>query len=135
MLLENEGFTEDIRKATLVYIISHQRPIVELLNPHLKDIDAIFNNEFKGMTNVPVELNELLETRKKIIQLLQNSLTRDEKEFLLSFKGRSPVWQYLGLEGIKNLPAVKWKLINLGRMEDDKYQKAYKRLKLFIESL
>lgn len=135
LLLENEGFTEDIKKATLVYIISHKRPIVELLNPQLKDIEEIFNNEFKGMTNVPIELNELLEARTEIIQLLQNSLTKNEKEFLLSFKGKAPVWKLLGLEGIGNLPAVKWKLLNLDRMKDDKYKKTYERLKLFIESL
>ena len=33
-LLENEGFTEDLRKTFLVFLISHQRPMSELLSPH-----------------------------------------------------------------------------------------------------
>ncbi|MGH7901443.1 MAG: nucleotidyl transferase AbiEii/AbiGii toxin family protein, partial [Thermodesulfobacteriota bacterium] len=33
LLLENEGITDEIRKAFIVYLISHPRPIVELLKP------------------------------------------------------------------------------------------------------
>ena len=36
LLFGNEGLTDKIRKAFLVYLISHDRPIVELLNPNLK---------------------------------------------------------------------------------------------------
>ncbi len=50
LLLENEGLTEKIKKAFIVYLISHDRPIVEVLNPGLQDIKQIFENEFAGMT-------------------------------------------------------------------------------------
>ncbi len=33
-LLDNEGFTEDFRKTFLVYLISHHRPMSELLQPN-----------------------------------------------------------------------------------------------------
>ena len=42
-LLDNEGITDKLRKALLVYIISHPRPIAELLNPHFKDISDSYN--------------------------------------------------------------------------------------------
>lgn len=43
-LLENEGFTENLRKTFLVFLISHQRPMAELLAPHRKDIREIYED-------------------------------------------------------------------------------------------
>lgn len=48
-LLDREGITEQLRKALLVYIISHPRPIAELLNPHFKDITGLYEGEFSNM--------------------------------------------------------------------------------------
>jgi len=50
LLLENEGLTEDIRKAFVVYLASHNRPINELLNPNLLDIKDMYEANFVGMT-------------------------------------------------------------------------------------
>lgn len=58
-LLDNEGLTDDLRKALLIYIISHNRPISELLKPVFKDIDAVYKSEFADMTEIPVSLEEL----------------------------------------------------------------------------
>ena len=55
-LYQNEGITKDLRKAFIVYLISHPRPMVELLNPNYRDIRSIFENEFLGMTQNPVKL-------------------------------------------------------------------------------
>jgi predicted nucleotidyltransferase component of viral defense system len=38
LLLENEGITDDVRIAFIGYLISHSRPIYELLNPNPIDI-------------------------------------------------------------------------------------------------
>ena len=48
LLLKNEGLTDEIRKATVVYLISHQRPISELLEPNRSDITNLYNGEFFG---------------------------------------------------------------------------------------
>ena len=37
-LLENEGLTDEIRKALLVYLSSHNRPMAELLSPQFKEL-------------------------------------------------------------------------------------------------
>jgi len=55
-------------------------------------------------------------------------LIRKEKQFLLSFKAKEPKWELLGLEGIDQLPAVRWKLHNLGRMTPAKHKAALKNL-------
>ena len=49
LLLQEEGFTEDIRKAFIVYLISHSRPMVELLDPGRQDLQRLYDQEFVGM--------------------------------------------------------------------------------------
>ncbi len=39
-----------------------------------------------------------------------------ERSFLLSVNRCEPDWSILGLPGIENLPAIKWKLLNLGKL-------------------
>jgi hypothetical protein len=57
LLLRNEGITDDIRRAFVVYLASHDRPMHELLNPTPKNIRRIYENEFAGMTVDPVALS------------------------------------------------------------------------------
>jgi hypothetical protein len=54
LLLENEGLSSDLRKTFLVYLISHHRPIAELIAPNRKNIRGIFEKEFLNMTTIPV---------------------------------------------------------------------------------
>lgn len=128
LLFENEGFTNEVRKAFLVYLISHDRPMVELLHPNQKDIKVVYYQEFAGMTNENIELKELYNTFNKLVNIINGSITLDEKEFLLSFKGKNPDWKLLGLENIETMPSVKWKLQNLEKMDLDKHKEAYQKL-------
>jgi len=134
ILLENEGLTENIRKALIVYIISHPRPIVDLLDPSEKDLTDTYDGEFKNMTADVISLSDLLEAREHMIQLVNSSLLDNEKEFLLSFKNKDPNWQLLNLDGIRELPAVRWKLINLKKMTTEKHVFAYKTLESYLFS-
>ena len=134
ILLENEGITENIRKALIVYIISHSRAIVELLNPVEKDISDLYDGEFHNMAFVSTSLESLEKTRKDLIQIVNKSLQDNEKAFLLSFKNKEPDWDFLDLEGIKELPAVRWKLQNLHKMKADKHALAYKKLESHLFS-
>ena len=45
-LYDNEGLTPELRKTFLVYLISHHRPIAEVLDPPRKDIKGIYENEW-----------------------------------------------------------------------------------------
>lgn len=131
-LLENEGLTDDLRKALLVYLSSHNRPMVELLRPQFKDITSLYEGEFASMADKDVPLTELLEVRERLVMLIHKGLTANEKSFLLSFKNRQPNWGLLGLEGVSELPAIKWKQINLAKMADDKHKAAYQKLKRIL---
>ncbi len=133
LLFENEGLTESIRKAFIVYLISHNRPIYELLAPNRIDIKHIFDNEFHGMTNTHVTLDELVTIREQLILKIKTDLTLEEKKFLLSIKKREPDWHLLGIEGIEKLPSVQWKLLNLNKMNCLQYQKALNQLQNTLE--
>lgn len=132
LLLRAEGLTTEIRKAFLVYLISHNRPISELLQPRSIDIKEVFEKEFKGMTNKPVNLKELLDTRAGLFEKMKSWLTEDERAFLLSFKQMQPNWHLLGVNHAQHLPAVKWKLQNLNKMNSEKHQQAVQKLRRVI---
>lgn len=133
LLLDNEGLTSALRKALLVYLISHPRPIAELLQPHLKDISGIYEGEFRNMADVDVPLAELLAVRRQLIDLINGKITQEEKEFLLSFKNKEPDWTLLGLDNIDKLPAVRWKRKNLSKMPAEKHANALKRLSFVLD--
>ena len=132
-LLENEGLTEEIRKALLVYLASHNRPMAELLRPQFKDISAIYAGEFANMAEMDVPLEELEAVRERLVELIHLGLTDSERRFLVSFKSRKPDWALLGLDGVSELPATKWKQINLAKMPDDKHKKALEKLESILE--
>jgi predicted nucleotidyltransferase component of viral defense system len=133
LLLENEGITDKIRKAFIAYLISHRRPSVELLKPNLKDIKSDFTGEFQGMTLVDITLEELELVREQLIKQINEVLTDEERRFLLSFKEMEPKWELLELDGIRQLPAVKWKLSNLEKMGKRKHKIAIERLKEHLQ--
>ena len=131
-LFESEGLSDDVRKALLVYLSSHNRPMAELLRPQFKDIAAIYDGEFASMAKKHVPLEELISVRERLAALIHQGLTDDERQFLLSFKKCKPEWSLLGLGGVSELPAVKWKQINLTKMSDDKHRQAFEKLEAVL---
>ena len=134
-LFDNEGLTEDLRKTFLVFLISHQRPMAELLDPHFKDISETYASEFVQMAEVEVSLKELEAVRQKLVHDLNSRMTNDEKRFLLSFKSKAPDWKLLGMENldqIASLPSVRWKMINLEQMPEKKYTLALDKLEKIL---
>ena len=131
-LFRNEGFSTQTRKAFLVYVISHPRPMIEILNPTFKDIRDVFENEFKEMVSDNVTLEELCTTREKLLSTLMEQITHEEKQFLVSVKEGIPRWDLLELEGVENLPAVRWKVVNIKKMEPSKHSKAVRKLRDYL---
>ena len=133
LLIENEGITVGIVKAFVFYLISHSRPMIEVLNPGLQDISQLFENEFAGMTAEDVKLEDLISVRSDLISKIKTSLTDEQKNFILSFKNKKPEWKLSGIDGIENYPSVKWKLMNLEKMEEKKHKEAVEKLKEYLE--
>ena len=134
LLLENEGLTDGLRKALLVYIVSHNRPIAELLRPHFKDLSGLYAGEFQSMARENVPLQALEKTRESLVDLVNSSLTAQERQFLMTFKQRSPDWSLLGLNSVENLPAVRWKLHNLSKMDSASHTRAVRNLEFILHA-
>lgn len=128
ILLENEGLTNEMRKAFVVYLASGPRPMVELLDPRLIDQNVLFQDDFLGMTEHKITYNDLLDIRLHLIRLIQESLTDQEKRFLLTLKLGKPEWDLLGIAHLEKMPALRWKLLNISKMQKDKHQRAVKKL-------
>lgn len=137
-LLANEGITDDLFTAFLVYLVSHNRPPHELLAPHLLDLSAPYHGEFAGMTLEEVSLEQLLAARDTLIaEISRRSRLPPAREFLRSFYAGRPEWSLLGLAtDIAALPAVRWKLMNLAKLASDqpaKFSDQAAALEAFLE--
>jgi hypothetical protein len=116
-LLANEGINDELRKAFIVYLLSHNRPMAEVLAPMRLDISAEFARGFAGMTETPVMLDELLQAREDLIANIIGNMPADHRRFLISIKRGEPDWALLNLPGAEALPAVRWRLENLARLD------------------
>ena len=64
--------------------------------------------------------------------MIAGGLTLEEKQFIVSIKEGMPLWDLIGIEGVENLPAVKWKLLNISRMNPSKHKKAVRKLRDYL---
>jgi len=128
LLLEHEGISDNLFRAFLVYLISHDGSLARMISPRPKPLEDLFRGQFAEMTAEPVTLEALESVREDMIAALHRRLGEREKEFLLSFKRTQPRWELLDVAHARNLPAVRWKLHNLERMERAAREKAVREL-------
>ena len=128
-LLEDNGITDNIRQAFVIYLVCSPRPIHELLNPNLVILKDVYEHEFVNMTEEHVSLEELLAARDTLIKTISKELTDNERKFLLSVKIGQPDYSLMPFENLANLPALKWKLINIQKMDKKKHAKMLGELK------
>ena len=69
-LLANEGISDELRRAFIVYMLSHNRPMAEVLDPVRKPLDDEFLRGFEGMTDAPITVAELEDTRDSMVATL-----------------------------------------------------------------
>lgn len=112
-LLQNEGFSNDIKQGFLFFLLSHARPIHELINPHRQDQKQAFENQFNGMTAEPFTYGDYESVREQLVREINKSLTVDDKEFLLTFNKGEPQWELIKLDNLQHFPAIQWKLQNI----------------------
>ncbi|MFD1765239.1 nucleotidyl transferase AbiEii/AbiGii toxin family protein [Sphingorhabdus buctiana] len=127
-LLAHEGISDELRRAFLVYLISHNRPMAEVLAPTRKPLAEEFARGFVGMTQDPVALADLEAAREAIIAAMIADLPDAHRHFLVGFKRGEPDWDLLGIPGAPHLPAVRWKQHNLSNLPADKRRKLVEAL-------
>ena len=128
LLLDNEGINEQMKNAFLVYLMGHNRPMAELLEPTPQEIGPLYRAEFEDMTYEPISLERLQKTLKKMVCKIHDAITDADRNFLLALKQGSPNWQSFALPEAERLPAIQWKIMNLERMNPGKRKKAAAKL-------
>ncbi len=128
LLLDDTGITPEIRRAFVVYLAGHDRPMHELLLPKLQDITQLYADHFRGMPRIESSLEDLIEIQYALSDTLVRALDDDEKEFLLSVKRGEPEWDRLGIDHLSRLPAIQWKVANIRKMGPEKHKAAVDQL-------
>ncbi|WP_299108414.1 nucleotidyl transferase AbiEii/AbiGii toxin family protein [uncultured Winogradskyella sp.] len=119
-LLDNEGFTEEIKEGFIFTLLSSKRPIKEVLFPNLINQEQAFENQFMGMTERLFSYVDFEQTREKLIENIQEELTESDKKFIVNFENTSPDWSVYDFE---KFPAIQWKLQNLQSLKESNPKK------------
>ncbi|MGP2414108.1 nucleotidyl transferase AbiEii/AbiGii toxin family protein [Pantoea ananatis] len=128
MLLDTEGIDRSIFNGFIAYLLSHNRPLSEVLEPRWKDITSPFQNEFSGMTFEDISITELTEVPTRMLNALRAHFTQKDFDFLMSFKQGEPDWCLAPESHIQHLPAVQWKLRNIAQMTEVKHTQSLDKL-------
>ena len=137
LLYEHEGLTGDLFRTFLVYAACSSRPMHELLAPNEKDISQEFTREFAGMTAKPVDLRELTSARRRLITDIRARLNGPAADFLIGMQSGAPDFTLIGLPQAADLPAIKWKILNLKKLiadNPDKHRAQSDELKSILQT-
>lgn len=135
LLFQESAYNEDIKNGVIQALVSHMRTMHEVLYPHLLDQRPVFEKQFHGMTYIPFTYEDFENTRKRLIETINTSLTETDRAFLLSFKRGNPNWGLFPLPGLNKMPAVQWKLLNLQnliKLNPDKHKELLSKLETLL---
>lgn len=72
------------------------------------------------MTSIEMNPNKLDEVLKQLVNQITSSLTKQDKQFLISTAEGDPDWSLYPDPKVKDWPSVKWKLLNINQMAQNK---------------
>ncbi len=116
-LFNHGGLTPEVIECFVCYLAGHNRPVHEVLFSRDQDMRPAFENEFSGMTQEPVSLSELEQVRTLLRRELPAVLTANHRAFLLGLVAGEPDWSFMTCGHLSNLPAIRWKLHNLAKLQ------------------
>jgi predicted nucleotidyltransferase component of viral defense system len=128
-LLEENGFTDEVKKGFLLCLLCSDRPINEVIKPNFQDQRSAHENQFAGMSDEAFSYEEFEATRARLVETVNAALTEKDKSFLLSIKDVNPDWS---IYDFQRFPSINWKLQNLKKLKTnnpDKHKEIFERLK------
>ncbi len=131
-LLENEGFTQEVKEGFLLCLLCSDRPIHEVITPNFQDQQSALANQFSGMTGEEFSYEEYESVREKLLATIHEHLTDKDKEFLLSVKNLTPDWS---IYDFQHFPSIKWKLQNLQKLKEENPEKHQEQYNALMEKL
>lgn len=136
LLFQESGYYEDVKNGFIQALVSHMRTMNEVLGPHLLDQRSAFERQFQGMTDTAFTYEDFEATRENLINNVNSSLSEKDRSFLLTFKRGNPDWDLFPVAGLKDMPAVQWKLMNiqnLKRSNPDKHTEFLNKLESLLK--
>ncbi|CAK0780986.1 Nucleotidyl transferase AbiEii toxin, Type IV TA system [Gammaproteobacteria bacterium] len=133
LLLEQEGITSAIRRCFVAYLAAHNRPPHEVLFGSAKPLADSFRREFLGMTGQIVSMADLEEVQQRVRRELPQQLDAAEKQFLVSLVQNVPDWSLLDIPHLKNMPGIRWKRMNLEKLQRENPAKFAKQSALLSQ--
>ncbi|MDY6791555.1 MAG: nucleotidyl transferase AbiEii/AbiGii toxin family protein [Thermodesulfobacteriota bacterium] len=127
-LLQHEGINERLKNAFLVYLMGHNRPMAELLSPQAQDIEALYREELEDMSYEPLKYEQIHETLPQLVTQIHSVMSDADRHFLLELKRGTQDWRKFALPEVEQLPAIRWKMLNLERMNPSKRKAALEKL-------
>jgi len=134
-LFTHEGVSGDIWLGFLAALLSHTRPIHELIRPTLHGQRNVFDAQFAGMTIQPFSYEDFEATRQRLVEEVRKGMTDDHRRFLISFKEGEPDWDLFPLPTLNSMPAIRWKLSNIHKLREHNAAKHAKQVLALKQAL
>lgn len=113
-----------VLEAFPVYLAGHNRPPHEILNGKNKNIGQLYESALMGMTRDEAPTGETLtKIRSRLRAEITSGLSPTSREFLRGFFELEPDWSLLPYKNAQDLPALRWKLINLHTFKKNQPEK------------
>jgi len=116
-VLDHFGWQTPFVDCFVAYLAGHNRPVHEVLFAKAKPLEPAFTSEFAGMTRDVIELDALVRVQARLLEELPRQLTPAHRDFLLTLVQGSPAWEQMPMRHLHELPALKWKLMNLAKLK------------------
>ncbi len=126
---------DDVKDGFMLCLLGSDKPIIESLMPNEIDQTDALEKQFEGMSDVAFGYDDYKQARLRLIELVQNGLTEDDKNFLLSFEEGTPDWTICSAGDLSCYPSVQWKLLNIKKLKESntkKYEQGIKKLQDFL---
>ncbi|BAM05363.1 nucleotidyl transferase AbiEii/AbiGii toxin family protein [Phycisphaera mikurensis] len=117
--LAAEGAGDELRVAFLAAVLSSSRPPDEILDPRIQDPGPAFERAFAGMARDPFSVKDHARTLENLRDTLPDLLRNRERAALLGFVRLRAEAGSPPLAEVMELPAVRWKRVNLERLRKD----------------
>jgi hypothetical protein len=134
-MFQRIGLPPETVECFVCYLAGHNRPVHEVLFSRDHDLSQAFENEFIGMTRNVITLNELNLTRRRLREELLAMLTVDHRQFLLGLVSGKPEWHLMKCAYLAEMPAIRWKLQNLAKLQKTNSQKFTQQIEALRECL
>jgi antitoxin (DNA-binding transcriptional repressor) of toxin-antitoxin stability system len=117
-LLDREGITDEVRLGVIAAMVSHGRPVSELIAPRRREQQETFRSQFEGMPFEPFSYEDHKATLDRLVDGLRVALTDSDRAFLLSFEQGEPDWALCPVATLAGLPAPQFKLANIHKYRE-----------------